>query len=96
MLDTNLFQGQPGGWFIVGGTSVASPSLAGIVNAAGHFADSSTAELNTIYSNLGNPADFRDIVVGYCGPYAGDFTMPRWDFCTGVGSDIGYSLSWTS
>src|ERR1039458_8654432 len=27
-----------GGWYIVGGTSVASPSLAGIINSAGSFA----------------------------------------------------------
>lgn len=32
-----LVSGQ-GGWYIVGGTSVASPALAGIINSAGSFA----------------------------------------------------------
>src|SRR5229473_1518683 len=41
------------GWLVFGGTSVSSPSLAGIVNLAGG-ATSSVAELATIYSNLGN------------------------------------------
>ena len=31
VLDTNLYEGQPGGWFTVGGTSVAAPVMAGIV-----------------------------------------------------------------
>jgi hypothetical protein len=35
--------------------------LAVIVNLAGHFYTSSNAELTTIYSNLGNSNDFRDI-----------------------------------
>lgn len=91
VLDTNLYQGFPGGWFIVGGTSVASPSLAGIVNAAGHFAKSSAAELGNIYGNLGNGSDFNDTVVGFCSFYDGTFTAPGWDFCTGVGSNKGYS-----
>jgi|SRR5579871_668378 len=82
-------QGGPGAWWIVGGTSVASPSLAGIVNSAGHFAASTAAELTTVYNNMSNGADFRDITYGYCGPYAGYFTKAGWDFCTGVGSDIG-------
>src|SRR5215831_13660154 len=59
------------GWFILGGTSVSAPALAGVVNSAGHFATSSDSELTTIYSNLGNPADFRDIAIDYCGPFAG-------------------------
>lgn len=78
-----------GGWFIVGGTSVASPSLAGIINSAGSFAASTNAELTTIYGNMANTADFRGIVGGYCGPYAGFSAVAGWDFCTGVGVDKG-------
>src|SRR5208337_3832097 len=74
-----------GGWYIVGGTSVASPSLAGIINSTGSFHISTAAELTTIYGNLGFPADFRDITTGYCGPYAGYSGAHGWDFCTGVG-----------
>lgn len=88
--DTNPFQGQVFSWFIVGGTSVSTASLAGIVNAAGSFAPSSQAENQLIYSNLHKPFAFRDIVYGTCGINIGDFAVPGWDFCTGVGSDIGY------
>ncbi len=83
-----LVSGQ-GGWYIVGGTSVSSPSLAGIVNSTGSFAASSNAELTTIYGNLGVGADLRDITAGYCGPYAGFSAVKGWDFCTGVGVDKG-------
>jgi len=77
------------GWWIVGGTSLSAPALAGVVNSAGHFATSSDGELTTIYSNLGNPADFRDIAIDYCGPFAGFSGRTGWDFCTGVGSVHG-------
>ena len=80
MLDTNA-----GGWNIVGGTSVASPSLAGIINSAGSFYASSNAELAAIYGNRSVAADFRDITTGYCGPYAGYSGAVGWDLCTGVG-----------
>jgi subtilase family serine protease len=80
VLDTNA-----GGWNIVGGTSVASPSLAGIINSAGSFYASSNAELAAIYGNVAVTADFRDITAGYCGPYAGYSGVVGWDLCTGVG-----------
>ena len=81
------------GWLIFGGTSVSSPSLAGIANLAGSFASSSADELGTIYSICGiGPAstcsspDFRDITSGK----AGSFTAKTgWDFVTGVGSSLG-------
>ena len=77
------------GWNIVGGTSVASPSLAGVINSAGSFYTSSNAELTAIYSKLGVAADFNDISSGYCGPYAGYTTATGCDFCTGVGTNKG-------
>ena len=77
------------GWWIVGGTSLSAPALAGIVNSSGHFATSSEGELTTIYSNLGNTADFHDITIDYCGPFAGLTAKAGWDFCTGVGSTHG-------
>jgi kumamolisin len=78
--DTNA-----GGWNIVGGTSVASPAIAGIINAAGTFYASSNAELSAIYGNRTVTADFRDIAVGFCGPYGGYSGAVGWDPCTGVG-----------
>ncbi len=82
--DSTPCQGQSG-WLVFGGTSVSSPSLAGIVNLAGHLYQSSDIELTTIYSNLGT-ANFRDITSGTCGKYSAG---AGWDFCSGVGSNIG-------
>lgn len=83
--DSTPCQGASG-WLVFGGTSVAAPSLSGIVNLAGHFYTSSGNELSTVYSNLGNSADFRDIVSGTAGSFS---AKPGWDFVTGVGSDHG-------
>jgi kumamolisin len=74
------------GWLVFGGTSVASPSLAGIVNNAGHFYSNTSLELTTIYSNYTNASDFRDIVSGKAG--ANNCTV-GYDYVTGVGSDQG-------
>jgi kumamolisin len=87
--DSTPFEGFTG-WWIVGGTSVSSPSLAGIVNSAGKFRHSSYRELVTIYDHLGSHA-FNDTTLGYCGPYAGYWTSEGWDPCTGVGSVNGKS-----
>jgi subtilase family serine protease len=75
-------------WWIIGGTSVASPLIAGIVNAAGSFSKSSYDELSKIYSN---PSGFTIHRFGNCGLYIGDFATASWDFCTGWGSPQGYS-----
>jgi subtilase family serine protease len=72
-------------WIVVGGTSLSSPALAGIVNRAGSFAASSSAELTTIYKNMATTADFTDIATGYCGWYMGFSGVKGYDFCTGVG-----------
>ncbi len=84
--DSTRCQGNSG-WLVFGGTSVASPSLAGIVNLAGAFALGSQVELSTIYSNLGTSA-FRDILSGTAGSFS---ATTGWDFVTGVGSNQGLS-----
>jgi len=89
VFDSTPVQGGGSGWFIVGGTSLASPALAGIVNAAGNKLGSSQAELSLIYSNLSITTDFNDISSGFCGPTAGLSSKLGWDFCTGVGSVKG-------
>lgn len=89
ILDTNLYEDEPGGWFIVGGTSVSSPVMAGVVNAAGSFHRSSAKELSVIYSS-GFVLGFNDVQADNCGPYGGYFTTRGYDFCTGVGSPHGY------
>jgi len=89
VLDTNLYEGEAGGWFIVGGTSVSSPTLAGIVNAAGTFHKSSAEELSVIYS-LGFVVGYNDVQANNCGPYGGYLATRGYDFCAGVGSPHGY------
>ena len=81
--------GRRNPWWIVGGTSVASPTWAGIVNSAGHFRSSTDAELSAIYRKLGTDA-FRDITYGSCGPYESILgPLFGYDLCTGVGSPLG-------
>lgn len=77
--------GGMSGWLIVGGTSVSSPAIAGIVNLAGHFYHSTAIELSTMYSNLSTP-NFRDIVSGTAGAFS---AKPGWDFATGIGTSMG-------
>lgn len=83
VLDTNTVPGP--GWYSGGGTSAASPTLAGIVNAAGSFASSSAAELTNMYG-LADFGRFNDVVYGACGYYSGTFASLGWDQCTGLGS----------
>jgi kumamolisin len=83
-----------GGWCQVGGTSVASPVLAGITNASasapgGVFQPSTNAELTKTYGIYGHPGqyrqptgDFYDITSGSNGFSA----VFLWDRCTGIGS----------
>jgi kumamolisin len=84
--DSTFCQGLSG-WLVFGGTSVAAPSLAGIVNLSSDFYAGSASELGIIYSNLGT-GNFRDITSGTAGSFSAG---PGWDFVTGVGSDQGTS-----
>jgi kumamolisin len=82
-----------GGWFPVGGTSAASPVSAAIVNSAGAFAASTSAELAAIYSTVGSAgAGWNDVTSGACGLYDGFQAVSGWDPCTGVGSPRGFSF----
>jgi len=80
--DTNAALGT--GWFVVGGTSVASPALAGIVNAAGGFRNSSQDENTELYRHILG-GSFNDIFYGTCGEHA-IFATLGYDACTGLGS----------
>jgi hypothetical protein len=76
---------------VFGGTSVSSPSLAGIVNLAGHHNGSGSGngypEQTLMYTGYPNYGDltFRDITSGNTG-YA---AKTHWDFATGIGSNQG-------
>jgi kumamolisin len=88
-----------GGWLVVGGTSLSSPSLAGIVNNSNNrlglaaVVTDETAgtseENNLLYAQLLNhnayPANFYDVKTGSNGSPAGR----GWDQCTGVGTPRG-------
>src|SRR5580658_10392135 len=78
-----------GNWYSVGGTSWATPTFAGIVNAAGHKASGSVAELSAIYNELQNSTQykqfFNDITQG------GSQCGVGFDKCTGIGSPLTYA-----
>jgi kumamolisin len=77
------------GWWILGGTSVASPALAGVANlaaSANGFAANTAAEEARIYGSLGNPSAFRDVTSGTDGKYP---CKVGYDFVTGVGTPLG-------
>ena len=88
-----------GGWYVVGGTSLSAPALAGIVNnsanrlgvapsGGGYY---SNMEDNLIYAELATNreghSDFYDVTTGSNGASAG----AGWDYCTGVGSPRGHN-----
>jgi subtilase family serine protease len=97
--DSTPYERQSG-WWVVGGTSVSAPSLAGIINAAAGTYVGTSNVLSEIYSNyLSTPSssygttsymggDFRDITSGKAGKYSAGL---GWDFVTGVGSPLTYT-----
>ncbi len=90
----NSYGGVLQPWNIVGGTSVATPLWAGIVNHGGSFSASSAAELSLIYKSAASGTytrDYRDINYGTCGYYNGWYAQTGWDPCTGNGASIGQS-----
>ena len=78
------------GWWILGGTSVASPSLAGVLNLAAStgngFAANSVTEEGRIYGSLGNGKAFNDVISGTDGKYR---CAVGYDYITGVGTPNG-------
>jgi subtilase family serine protease len=89
----NSFDNISGGtlyaWNIFGGTSVAAPLWAAMVNHAGHFSASTAAEETMIYANAKIAADFRDVTTGSCGYYEGLPAVSGWDPCSGNGAPLG-------
>jgi len=96
-----VYSGVNGGWWQVGGTSLASPALASILNRADNFMGTvhingingsayfNTAEHDLVYSELqakaAYKANFYDVTTGSNGTSA----TTGWDYCTGVGSPRG-------
>jgi kumamolisin len=86
-----------GGWLVVGGTSVSSPSLAGIINSSSNKLGQGgggyyqSQENNLIYAQLyasaAYKANFYDVTTGSNG--SGHNAGTGYDQCTGVGSPRG-------
>jgi len=74
-------------WLRVWGTSVAAPTLAGVINNAGSFKASSKSELAEIYNNRNVTADYTDIQTGSC---VNHVAHDGFDLCTGVGVVKGF------
>jgi kumamolisin len=77
------------GWGSVGGTSWASPTFAGIANAAGRIPSSGTQALTALYKEYANGSAYKgpfyDITTGDSRCKTG------WDLCAGVGSPRTYN-----
>ena len=86
-----------GAWYVVGGTSLSAPALAGIMNNSNNHMGVAPS-LGGFYSNMENnllyaqldtfkeyPKNFYDVTTGSNGSSAG----AGWDYCTGVGSPRG-------
>lgn len=73
-------------WLQIGGTSVSSPMLAGIVNADGYKAKSTTLELGGVYpyAKKHYAKRWRDEITGN----NGHACTTGWDFVTGIGSPL--------
>jgi kumamolisin len=91
-----------GGWTIVGGTSVSSPALAGIINRAGsklgsEFLTSITGgddafnaeENNLLYSQLATATAYHTNFYDITTGSNGSPAVASYDECTGVGSPRG-------
>jgi subtilase family serine protease len=87
--DSTPYNGSVENWLVIGGTSVASPLAAALVNSAGSFHTSSKAELTQIYAGLGDAANFADITLGSCVNAPSGSASKGYDLCTGVGAPLG-------
>lgn len=85
----NACASNQGAWVVTGGTSLASPALAGIINSAHSGATSSAQELAMIYNGaLKNYHTYwTDIIFGNNGYSA----LAGYDFATGLGVPHDYS-----
>ena len=87
-VDTSICTSKQGAWVTTGGTSLASPALAGIINSAHSGARTTTQELSTIYTGaIKNYYTYwTDIILGNNGYPA----LAGYDFTTGLGVPRGY------
>ena len=97
-----VYSGYNGGWYIVGGTSVSSPSLASMVNRAGNVLGTvfltpvtgggdwfNTEENNLLYSQLATATAYKTNFYDVTTGSSGTPAYVSYDLCTGVGSPRG-------
>ncbi len=87
--DSTAYRGYKG-WMVFGGTSLAAPCVAGMVNTAyptGTPYTNTSAFLASLYARFtsGPTTYFRDITTGSNGNAA----KAGWDYATGVGAPVG-------
>ncbi len=87
--DTTPYNGNVVKWVVVGGTSVASPAVAALVNNVGAFRKSTAAQLRAMYANRAYPSHFTDITGGACPNAASGTASVGYDLCTGIGTPVG-------
>jgi kumamolisin len=78
-----------GNRYIIGGTSLSAPAMAGMLNLSGVPSGGSQAELARIYSNCSYGVNMRDIVAGRAGKFR---CKPGWDLVTGLGAPWGLGV----
>lgn len=91
-----------GGWAVVGGTSLSSPALAGIVNRAGNKLGSvfltpatggsdwfASLENDLLYAQLATAKAYKANFYDVKTGSNGVAAVASWDYCTGVGSPRG-------
>ena len=96
--DTGAIPGG-GGWFIVGGTSCASPQFAGLVAIADQIAGHGLGQINPTLYSLANSAnyssDFFDVTTGnnQTDPSVPGYPATTgWDPITGLGTPSAANL----
>jgi len=83
---TGVWVFSAGAWYIIGGTSVAAPVWAGVLNLAGVTYSSTSTAFSAIYNHT---SGYNGITSGDCGPYEGYLAQGAWNFCAGNGSPNG-------
>lgn len=85
---SNICSSTKGAWVMTGGTSLAAPALAGIINSAHSGTTTTTQELSFIYNNAikNYHSNWTDIISGNNGYPA----LQGYDFTTGLGVPRGY------
>lgn len=83
-----VYISNQGGWNLIGGTSAASPIIAGITNASGIFHSNTASEEALIYASNGTKLSAS--THGYCGFYDEYVSNSTYSLCMGEGSPRGY------